>query len=331
MERHYTWLIISEFIIINSWVFSSLLSATDTTGHEIYDPSRSTTAVRKEGYTWNIIYGDGSGASGDVYTDTVNVGGTSVAGQAVEVASRVSAQFQRDVDSDGLLGLSFSSSNTGEWRTNLLYSLSSSSSSIFLFVYGGEQDVNGSQLTLVRPKKQLTFFDNAKSSLSNPLFTVDLKKNAPGSYNFGFIDDSKYTGTITYVPVDSSRGFWEFTSEGYSVGSSRSFKSVSIDAIADTGTTLLYLPDAVVQDYYGAVSSASYSSSQGGYIFPCDASLPSISLGIGTYRAVIPGPFMNYAPIDETGSGMFFFFFPPKSISFINIISSILSVQKKDC
>lgn len=105
---------ILEFFINNSWVFSALLSATDTAGHEIYDPSRSTTAVQKKGYTWSISYGDGSGASGDVYTDTVKVGGTSVAAQAVEVASQISAQFRRDVDSDGLLGLSFRTINTGE-------------------------------------------------------------------------------------------------------------------------------------------------------------------------------------------------------------------------
>lgn len=103
-----------EIIINFSWVFSSLLSATNTAGHEVYDPSRSTTAVKDQGYTWSIRYGDGSGAGGEVYTDTVNVGGTSVTGQAVEVATRVSGQFQQDVDSDGLLGLSFSSGNTGE-------------------------------------------------------------------------------------------------------------------------------------------------------------------------------------------------------------------------
>lgn len=114
MERHYSWLIILGSILHNSWVFSSLLSATATSGHDIYDPSRSTTAVRKTGFTWSIRYGDGSGASGEVYTDTVKVGGTSVAGQAVEVASKISAQFQRDVNSDGLLGLSFNSINTGE-------------------------------------------------------------------------------------------------------------------------------------------------------------------------------------------------------------------------
>lgn len=190
-----------------------------------------------------------------------------------------------------------------------IFSLSPSSLS-HCVCEGEEQNINGSQLMLVRPVQQETFFDNAKSSLSKPLFAVDLKKNAPGSYSFGFIDNSKYKGTITYVPVDSSDGFWQFTSKGYSVGSSSSFKSVSIDAIADTGTTLLYLPDAIVQDYYSAIPSASYSSFQGGYVFPCNASLPRFSIGIGTYTAVIPGPFINYAPTDEFGRGMFLSFFP---------------------
>ena len=146
------------------------------------------------------------------------------------------------------------------------------------------------------PVKQQTFFDNAKSSLSAPLFTVDLKKAAPGSYSFGFIDNSKYTGQITYVPVNARNGFWEFTSNGYAVNGG-AFASTSIDAIADTGTTLLYLPDAVVSAYYARVPSASYSSTQGGYIFPCGTSLPSITLGISNYKAVIPGSFIEYAPL----------------------------------
>lgn len=299
-----------------SWVFSSLLSATDTAGHEIYDPSRSTTAVQKKGYTWSIRYGDGSGAGGDVYTDTVKAGGTSVTGQAVEVATRISDQFLRDVDSDGLLGLSFSSGNTGEWGGKSFHFLIP-----WLSLCMNRADIDA--LNTVQPTKQLTFFDNAKSTLSNPLFTVDLKKNAPGSYNFGFIDDSKYTGAITYVPVDSSRGFWGFTSNGYSVGSNGDFKSVSIDAIADTGTTLLYLPYAVVEEYYGAIPSASYSSSQGGYVFPCSASLPSISLAMDNHKAVIPGPFINYAPTDDSGNGkrsFFLFSFPsfPKPTAFFS-------------
>ena len=52
------------------WVFSSELPASSQSGHSIYNPARSSTAKLLSGYTWSISYGDGSGASGNVYTDT---------------------------------------------------------------------------------------------------------------------------------------------------------------------------------------------------------------------------------------------------------------------
>ena len=82
-----------------------------------------------------------------------------------------------------------------------------------------------------------TFFENAVPSLAQSLFTVDLKKGAPGTLTFGAIAPSKYTGDITYVNVNKANGFWEFTSTGYAIGST-SFVSSSIDGIVDTGTTL---------------------------------------------------------------------------------------------
>ncbi|KAL8726268.1 MAG: hypothetical protein Q9166_006814 [cf. Caloplaca sp. 2 TL-2023] len=207
------------------WVFSTELPATQSNGHSIYNPALSSTSKKLPGYTWSISYGDGSGASGDVYTDTVKVGTTTVTGQAVELASKISAQFQEDIDNDGLLGLAFDSINT------------------------------------VKPVQQKTFFSNAKASLSAQLFTANLKKGKPGSYTFGYVDAAQHTGTVTYVPVNSAKGFWEFTSNGYAVGNA-AFKSSSIDAIADTGTTLLYLPDAIVNAYYASVRGASYNSAQ---------------------------------------------------------------------
>ena len=126
-----------------------------------------------------------------------------------------------------------------------------------------------------------------------------MKKGAPGSYDFGYIDAAKHTGSITYVNVNTANGFWEFTSNGYAVGSG-GFVSSSIDSIADTGTTLLYLPQNVVTAYYNKVSGAKLDSSQGGYTFPCGAALPSITLGIGSYKAVVPGSYMNYAPVSST-------------------------------
>lgn len=126
-----------------------------------------------------------------------------------------------------------------------------------------------------------------------------MKKGAPGSYNFGYIDTTEYTGSITYISVNTINGFWEFTGNGYAVGSG-SFVSTSIDGIADTGTTLLYLPQSAVTAYYSRVSGAAYDSYQGGYTFPCSSGLPSITLGLGSYRAVVPGSYMNYAPVSST-------------------------------
>ena len=94
------------------WVFSSLLPSSDLTGHEYYTSSESSTYQELSGYTWSIQYADGSGASGVVGTDTVTIGGTTVQSQAVELANQVSSTFISDA-ADGLVGLAFSSINTG--------------------------------------------------------------------------------------------------------------------------------------------------------------------------------------------------------------------------
>jgi hypothetical protein len=242
------------------WVFSTLQASSQRSGHAVYN----TASGRKlAGETWQISYGDGSGASGLVYADKVVVGGVTATSQAVEAATSISAQFQQDTDNDGLLGLAFSSINT------------------------------------VSPDQQTTFFDTVKSTLARKLFTVDLKKGGPGSYDFGYIDTSKYTGAITYVPVNNRNGFWQFTTTGYSVGSGATVSS-SYSAIADTGTTLMLLPDNVVNAYYAKVPSAQYSDSQGGYIFPCSATLPSFSAVIGGRKFTVPGSYINYAQVTSS-------------------------------
>ncbi|KAJ5587495.1 uncharacterized protein N7459_003260 [Penicillium hispanicum] len=246
------------------WVFSSELPESEQSGHSIYKPSSNSSKL--DGYTWSISYGDGSSASGDVYKDTVTVGGVTASGQAVEAAKKISSQFTQNTDDDGLLGLAFSSINT------------------------------------VKPKSQTTFFDTVKSQLDSPLFAVTLKHNAPGSYDFGYIDKSKYTGSLTYADVDNSQGFWSFTADGYKVGST---SGDSIQGIADTGTTLLLLDDDVVSAYYKQVDGAENNSEAGGYTFDCDAKLPDFTVTIGSYDAVVSGDLINYAPVSSGSSTCF--------------------------
>lgn len=250
VEKH------GKLTLIRSWVFSSELPRSEQGSHAIY----KTDASKKiSGASWSITYGDGSGAKGDVYADTVVVGGVTATSQAVEAATSISSQFQEDTDNDGLLGLAFSSINT------------------------------------VRPSAKTTFFDTVKGSLAKPLFTADLKKGAPGTYTFGYIDTSAYTGQLTYVDVTTSQGFWEFSATGYSVNGG-STTSASIDAIADTGTTLLYINSNVAAAYYRQVSGAQNSASAGGYVFPCSAKLPNFGIEIGGTIHTVPGADINYAP-----------------------------------
>ena len=101
--------------------------------------------------------------------------------------------------------------------------------------------------------------------------------------------------------MSTANGFWEFTAGGYSVGTSTTVGTSTVgDAIADTGTTLLYLPTAVVTAYYAKVPSASYNSAQGGYVFTCTATLPNFNVAIGGKTFTVPGSYINFAPISST-------------------------------
>jgi hypothetical protein len=241
------------------WVFSSLQAQSSLSGHDYYHVDPS---KKKSGYSWRISYGDGSGAGGQVYADKVTVGAVTATSQAVEAATSVSAQFSQDVATDGLLGLAMSSINT------------------------------------VSPRQQTTFFDTVKSQLAKPLFCVNLKYHAAGTYDFGYIDSSKYTGPITYVNADTSQGFWGFSASAYSIGSGSSVRA-SISGILDTGTTLMYVDSDIAQSYYSRVSGAQNDDSQGGYIFPCTATLPDFSITVGGVKQVVPGRFINYSPVGD--------------------------------
>lgn len=378
------------------WVFSSDTPSSSISGQAIYSPGKSSTASKLDGSTWKISYGDGSSSSGNVYTDLVTIGNLSVQSQAVETATQVSSEFTADSAMSGLVGLAFSSINT------------------------------------VSPKAQKTFFDNAMPKLSQPVFTADLKHDVAGSYNFGYIDSSAYTGDLFYVDLFNSSadysGFWSFQSTGYAVGDGSassssgtgstgstgstgtstgtgsgstgtssgsgsaptggfggfgsggsssdpfgsgssdggfgdlgdlldnlqqengqsdsstsvwagwfnklmrkdktqarpaarsapptrqhapvtagsaskravSLTSASITGIADTGTTLLMLPEQVVSAYYSQVDGAQDSEQEGGYVFSCDATLPDFTFAVGDGQITVPGKYINWSPVDTS-------------------------------
>ncbi|CAO3681739.1 unnamed protein product [Rhizopus stolonifer] len=230
--------------------FASTLCTNCGSSQTKYNPNKSSTYAT-DGRTWSISYGDGSSASGILATDTVNLGGLSIKKQTIELAKREATSFQSG-PSDGLLGLGFDSITT----------------------------VNGVK----------TPVDNLISQglISNPVFGVYLGKESNGGggeYIFGGYDSSKFSGSLTTIPVDNSNGWYGITIKSSTVGSSK--VSGSFSAILDTGTTLLILPNSVasaVAKAYGA--SDNYD---GTYTIDCDTSnFKPLVFSIGSSTFEVP-------------------------------------------
>ncbi|ODA76917.1 hypothetical protein RJ55_07433 [Drechmeria coniospora] len=247
------------------WTFSTDTYGPSVRGQWIYKPQRSTTSKLRVGESWQVRYADGASASGIVYQDTVRVGATSVSRQVVQAAVQVSDDIAADVFSSGILGMANNGINT------------------------------------VRPNPARTYFDNVKDKLAKPLFTADLHRQRVGSYNFGYIDAKAHTGGIQYAKIDRHSPFWKVAVSGFQVGSrAGKYQNFGFKAIVDTGTSLLLLPQNVVDEYYDAVDGAGMDRKQGMMVFPCKARAPDFVFGIGGYRGVVPGDFMKYANVNST-------------------------------
>lgn len=149
----------------------------------------------------------------------------------------------------------------------------------------------------MQPTQQKTFFDNVISDLSQPVFTASLT-NSGGSYEFGNIDTSSFTGELNVVPVDSSNGFWEFDSASASVNN-KAVQLQSGKAIADTGTSLMLVGNDLLTAYYDQVEGATLNQEVGGVIFPCNSTLPDLQVAIGDKTATIAGENFNFATVGQ--------------------------------
>lgn len=244
-------------------MFNIALPAADQKGHDaIYNPSESKSFHSIPGAWFDVSYGDNSSTSGVVGNDTVKIGSIAVAGQAVELPSTVSPQFSGDTNSDGIVGLGFSQLGNS-----------------------------------IRPSPMPTFFENAAPKLKEHVFTANLKVGVPGHYEFGTIDTAAYQGPLTYTAVNSSGGLWQFDLSQYAVAGD-TYGDVASPAIADTGSSLLMLDPAIVDNYYAKVPTS--TDDLQGKIFPCDTALPDFSFGIGSTMATIPGSLLNYTSVPGT-------------------------------
>lgn len=207
--------------------------------------------------------GDGSFASGDVWKDNIQIGGLELDGVVVEIATSVSPSLVQDGAMSGLMGLSWNHSST-----------------------------------VVPPAPNL--LDVLAPALDQNLFSVDLKYHDVGNYDFGMINSSRFTGNISYQPLVKPSEFWQFYMQGVSVGGTDRWLIHDWLAVADSGTTLMLLPDDIVDLYWLAVPGAVNSPEYAGYVFPCNAtaSLPDFSMGFDAGMIVtVPGRYVNFESV----------------------------------
>jgi len=124
-------------------------------------------------------------------------------------------------------------------------------------------------------------------------------------YTFGFIDNDALSSInatadgMHYTPVDNSQGFWQFSSESTAVNGTPVAQRGNT-AIADTGTTLALVSDAVVKALYAAIPGSKYDSTQQGYLIPSDidvSTLPTFTVDVGGQSFTIQKEDLLYSDV----------------------------------
>ena len=64
----------------------------------------------------------------------------------------------------------------------------------------------------------------------------------------------------------------------------------------------MFLPDEVVKNYYLQIPGAEYDTEWATWIVPCSEAIPSFTVLINTYQAVVPGNLIKLEPITTRSS-----------------------------
>lgn len=258
-----------------------MLAKGEAIGNSAFEPEKSSTFKIVSDAYWQITYGDQSGASGIVGTDAVKIGDIVVEGQAVELATQISAQFVESAGS-GLCGLAWGKINTVEPT---------------------------SVKTVVE-----NMIDQGDIDKDKALFTCYLgswkDENDPDKgasfYTFGGIDQEVVRASgqdVHYTPVDNTRGFWEFPSTSAFVDGQEITLAGNV-GMADTGTTLWMAKDELCEAIYGQIEGARLDKKQGGYIFPKSIpidQLPQVTIDVNGKQFAIEKEHLSFADADQTG------------------------------
>ena len=241
-----------EFLVLfdtgssNLWVPVAPCASGDSAcqSHNQYKPSESSTYVAN-GESFSIAYGSGS-LSGYLVQDTVTVEGLAIQNQVFAAATNEPGTTFTYSPFDGILGM-------------------------------GYQTI--SQDNVVPPFYNMYSQGLVDTNLFSFYLAREGTSNDGGVLVLGGVDESHYTGDITYVPI-TTEGYWQFEMN------SAELNGVSVcdncQAIADTGTSLICVPNSQYENIQNAIG-ATYNYDYYTYTVDCSTvdSLPALTMNIG--------------------------------------------------
>lgn len=225
-----------------------------------FDSSKSSSFKVVDANGFDISYADSSGATGDYITDNLSIGGATI--KALEMGFAYNATLQT-----GLLGIGYDLNEASDSSSGGDGSGDDGSSAPFIYPSIIDQMMSQG---LINTKAYSLYLDDYQAST--------------GSIIFGGLDSDKYHGSLIQLPIvpdqysNGSDAYAEFnvamTSFGITgeQGNTTNFTTSTFKeaVILDSGTTLVYLPDQLVQDLVTRLNGEADDSSGEIYV-PCSA------------------------------------------------------------
>ena len=129
---------------------------------------------------------------------------------------------------------------------------------------------------------QLTWFSNQIRLIFLFQNKRDASSSTGGALILGGTDSSYYTGSLYYTPI-SAQTYWQFKLTGITINGQTITSNVN--AIADTGTTLIVGPYSAIRAINNFIGATRYGYSSTWYLSSCSlrASMPSKQMVIVLY------------------------------------------------
>jgi hypothetical protein len=245
---------------------------------------------------FTLVYGIGN-VNGTYATDTVSIAGATVQNQQFGVAS----DTKQILTNPNTITVTEVAAQIDDSKLRLK-SLAASDNPVANGILG----LGYPRLTAASSKGQgaynpFVFNLAAQNIIKEPIFSIYMnnaqEQGYVGEIVFGGIDETKFKGNLTYLPVasltatkpkkraisiNSNNFYWMVYAQGVAVTDTQNSSVNNIDMpfsapsafILDTGTTLTYLPQALAKQIVEAVAGTSgytTDASSGAYIVSCDA------------------------------------------------------------